>query len=460
MAVQFPNFLGVPVRTPDYSAVGDIFENYYKGRAMPKDDLIKAIQAEFARPIAEQSLLSSRLSNRRSQMELNKMARDAQIEAENARLLRQAISGNLPAPNTQPSNLPVPGAVAPAPQQATGGFTPVDYMQMIATQQPKSYDPIPRVRELLAQEQGVNAGAQEPMQGFDPSKMDKRFVGVDQAATGLPASAYKPKPDITSIGVPMPQAQAGNVPQQNVPQQVQSDEIVLQKGAPHLAGIDQLWESRPDMHKYLESRGYKKSQEIKTDAKSGRTTIKTVYPSGTVTLKTIGRPDTGEGIPLTNAMVTEHQEVIKGVDNVIPILEQILALGGGEIVDEKGMPAGKNKDVLQPYPLKGYTPFSMGNIPGWMSDAADYDTLVTSAAEPLVKALGYPGTDKGIEKAVKQVITTGGERNYRYIQRIRRLIQELKNKKAYSEKALKMSNKISPVDTGAGGYSSNEWETA
>lgn len=67
MAIQFPNFLGVPVRTPDYSGIGDIVQNYYAGKAMPKDDLIKAVQAQFAKPKAEADLASTQASTASSQ---------------------------------------------------------------------------------------------------------------------------------------------------------------------------------------------------------------------------------------------------------------------------------------------------------------------------------------------------------------------------------------------------------
>jgi len=63
MAVQFPNFLGVPVRTPDYSGIGDLIGNYYAGRSMPKNDFIKSVQAEFAKPIMESDLEKKKLDN-------------------------------------------------------------------------------------------------------------------------------------------------------------------------------------------------------------------------------------------------------------------------------------------------------------------------------------------------------------------------------------------------------------
>lgn len=372
MAIQFPNFLGVPVRTPDYSAVGDIFENYYKGRAMPKDDLIKAIQAEFARPLAEQSLLSSRLSNRRSQMELNKMAREAEEQAKYENLLRQAISGNMPASATV---APVAAVAPQQAQQTASAFSPIDYTQMFMPQQAKTYDPIPRVRELLAQESNSDT---TPMQGFDPSKMDKRFVPVDRAATGLPASAYKPKPEVTSVGVPMPQTQADNVPQQNVPQQTQSDEIVLQQGAPHLAGIDQLWDARPEMHKYLEARGYKKTQETKMD-KNGKVTIKTVYPSGTITLKTIGGKQAldDESIPLTTKSLNDAVKQVRATDAIIPYIDELIRMGSNDEM-----------------PMTYFLP----------TDAqAQYHRVANEALDKYIVATGLNATDKSLD-TVKDIL--------------------------------------------------------
>ena len=64
MAIKFPDFLQATLVKPDYSGIGDIFSNYYAGKAMPKDDLIKAVQAQFAKPNAEQDLQASQLQNK------------------------------------------------------------------------------------------------------------------------------------------------------------------------------------------------------------------------------------------------------------------------------------------------------------------------------------------------------------------------------------------------------------
>ncbi len=242
------------------------------------------------------------------------------------------------------------------------------------------------------------------------------------------------------------------------PESMAEDTKIVNAGSPNLYNIDNLFDSNPLARDYLEKNGFKKTQTVKIDNKTGKATIVTKYPSGKITMQTAGGSKPPEGTPLTSAMVTKHQQVISGADTVIPVLKKILALGGGEALDANGMPAGKNKDVFQPYPLMGWTPLSMGNIPGWMSDAADYESLVTSASEPLVKALGYPTTSEGLEKAIKQVQTTGGERNYRYIQRIIRLINELEERKAYSEKELERAATHGISTTEQPQYTSNDYE--
>lgn len=77
MAVQFPNFLAAQLVKPDYSGIGDLFNNYYGGKALRQQDIIgqnqaqaaplellmKQIQAEFARPSAEAALSGAKLGN-------------------------------------------------------------------------------------------------------------------------------------------------------------------------------------------------------------------------------------------------------------------------------------------------------------------------------------------------------------------------------------------------------------
>jgi hypothetical protein len=222
-------------------------------------------------------------------------------------------------------------------------------------------------------------------------------------------------------------------------------EVVVAKGAPQLAGIDQMYDSNPVSRAFLEKKGYKKTQEVKFDNKTGRTTIITKYPSGKVTVQASpGAPPSSEGIPLTNRMITQHQQMISAIDNAKPVIK--------EIMDQKG---------FNPYPR--WT----GLVPGSMGQSATYDTLVKSALDTLIKAYGLPSTNEGISTVKDQLLIHHGETASHYRGRLKNLVKDLDRRKAYSEAQVKKSNKASPIDTSAGGnnadndsgnYSSDDWE--
>lgn len=492
MAIQFPNFLSVPNNKPDYSGISDIFENYYAGKAMPQNDLIRAVQAEFARPNAEQNLLSTKLSNRKSQMDMDKMAQDMAEQAAFEKKLSQALSANqLPARNAGQGGLPLP---------------PIRNSQPIGAN--------PSQTSRVAGISGVNiVGADSNADaGFDPSKMEPRFRKFDQMANGLPNDAntfdtklsndeeskfkkwkekYAPNdsgkdydlrgafkagltPDIKtghwpdtfkkpnhptfsnqSIYAAQAPQLAGSWQGENYikpkPSEPELDEIVISKGSPHLAGVDQMYDSDPRSRAFLEKKGFKKTQEIKFDNKTGRTTILTKYPSGTVTTKTYGgAAAAGEGgIPLTNKMISAHQEKIAAIDNALPALETIL--------EKPKTWAGK----IQQFPRSsGWLP-GMGYVPGFMGESASYEAKVNSVIDTLMKAYGLPSTHEGLETIRKQLLIEHGETDAHYKRRLKDFIKDLKLRKAYSENEVKKSHKIAPIDASSGSgetYSSNDYE--
>jgi hypothetical protein len=226
-------------------------------------------------------------------------------------------------------------------------------------------------------------------------------------------------------------------------------EVVVAKGAPQLAGIDAMYDSNPLSRAFLEKKGFKKSQEVKFDNKTGRTTIITKYPSGKVTTQISANTASGadSGFPLTNKMISKHQNIISSIDNAIPRIEKILDEGKG----------------FQPYPRT----FGMGLVPGFMSQSSKYDAQVKSALDSLMGAYGLPSTDKGLETVHAQIQIGHGETIPAYKRRLKELVQDLKRRKAYSENEVKRSNKIQPIDTTASGagagseeptFSSDEWE--
>ena len=445
MAIQFPNFLAAQTANPDYSGIGNAFENYYAGKAMPKDDLIKAVQAEFARPTAEQALLSSKLSNRKSQLDINKLVMEAQQQKELEDQLRRALGGGGSPAQAQPqamtpSQSPSPSAAGMPPLMSGGA----------PAQSPAMPAGNPVSQAITQAIQGGGAGGAQPSYttnlqdtGTDVSKMDPRYRKFDQMAS---APAAPNAPDQGAIAPTAP------APQQQPPQEDNLHEIVVAKGAPQLAGIDAMYDSNPLSRAFLEKKGYKKVQEVKFDNKTGRTTIITKYPSGKVTVQgTASTASEGEGVPLTNKMVSKHQGIISAVDNASPIIQQILDLD--------------DKKSWEPYPRNsGYQP-GLGWVPGYQSKSTNYEALVSSALDSLIGAYGLPSTNEAVETVKKQLLIGHGETDKAYKKRLKNLLEDLNRRKNYSASEIKRTNKISPIDSSAGGatsddgtYSSDQWE--
>lgn len=451
MAIQFPNFLSVPVQAKDYSGVGDMVDNFYKGYNMPNDALIKQIQAKFAQPNAEadlkstqlrnayQSILnqyapesqrasieSTRLGNRKSQMDIDKLALELQQERELENQLRTALNaagaqGSAPMP-TQPQASSVPPIMPTAPMmpQAPAGLPPLPGV-------PKGIPIAPPIPGMT-------------MAGSAPLGTQRVAAPVQ---TGAPVSIAPNAPMNQANAPTAPNVPAAAAVSEAAPQPLQ--EVVVAKGAPQLAGVDQMYDSNPVSRAFLEKKGYKKTQEVKFDNKTGRTTIITKYPSGKVTVQASpGAPASPEGIPLTNRMITQHQQMISAIDNAKPVIQ--------EIIDQKG---------FNPYPR--WT----GLVPGSMGQSATYDTLVKSALDTLIKAYGLPSTNEGIATVKDQLLIHHGETADHYRARLKNLVKDLDRRKAYSEGQVKKSNSIQPVDTSASGvnpdndsgtYSSDDWE--
>ena len=171
---------------------------------------------------------------------------------------------------------------------------------------------------------------------------------------------------------------------------------------PELRAMDDLYDKNPIARSLLEKLGLKKKTEIKFDNKTGQTRVVTTYPSGKVTLQTSSLPQTGDGIPLTNKMISKHQNVISSVDNVLPVLEKI-----------------KNLDS---FPL-----WSIPNaIWGHANESAVYSGLVNQALDSLMGAFGMPTTDKGLASVKDQLEIHHLEGSSAYKDRIETLIKDLK----------------------------------
>ena len=461
MAIQFPNFLAAQTHAPDYSGIGDSVENFYKGYNMPKDALIKEIQAKFAQPNAEadlqstqlknayqkilnqyapsekeQSLASGRLSNRKSQMDIDKVLLELQQQKALENQFRMALGGapqgggspsSAPMMPNPPQSNPMPPMMPNAPMMPQGGGMTLPGM-------PKGLPMPPAIP-------GMTMIGSPPVGGAPLSGMP------NTASAGMPSAS----PEGMTLSASNPAAAQPSL-QQAAPEA--PNEVVITKGSPQLAGIDAMYDSNPLSRAFLEKKGYKKTQEVKFDNKTGKTTVITKYPSGKVTVQsTPGAAPSEDGIPLTNKMISKHQNIISSIDNALPIIDQIL--------DEGEKPQGLAKR-WEPYPRDSWR--GLGMIPGFQSQSTKYEALVSSALDSLIGAYGLPSTNEGIDTVKKQLLIGHGETDSHYRKRLKEIVKDLQRRKSYSASEVKKSNKITPVDSSAGGasdqdtYSSNEWE--
>ncbi len=449
MPVQFPNFLSVPVRTPDYSGLGDIVQNYYAGKAMPKDDLIKAIQAQFAQPTAEETLKGLKLgntgkglSNQKEQLDINRLVQEAANQKAFEDMFKRALSSTGATPNAGSAMGTAQPVASGAPSNAPPAMNPA-LSQALAPQQ--------------AQGTSVPPGSPTDL---DQSYMAPRYHQFDQEATGLqkpgvPDNAYKPGAPLTP-GMPTSSTQPPVAPAASLlpaSQPEEPHEIVVAAGSPHLAAIDAMWDNNPLSRAFLEKKGYKKTQDVKFNAKTGQTTIITKYPSGTITTKTVGTGaggGTGEA-PMTTANVTKQQNIVSAIDNTLPVINDILKLDKSTA----------KKAQWEPYPRNSGLRPGLGWVPGYHSASTNYESLVSSALDTLLGAYGLPKTNEGIETVKKQLLIDHGETDAAYKARLKKLVEDLNRRKSYASGLLKKTVKNPPIDGGSNQtYSSDEWESA
>jgi hypothetical protein len=456
MAVQFPNFLNVPVRTPDYSGFGDIVNNYYAGKAMPKDDLIKAIQAQFAKPNAEQALLAAQLGNkktgvdiRKGELEIQNTLRDIAQQKMFENQLRQALTGggvgastggvggssgsmptnmgaNIPNIPNSPMNIMGGGSVGAAPQQfsppSMGGGSPVG-----AGMPPALVNAVSQAMQSKMMPQGIQT--------------------TPNNAVSMPNSDY------TGAGANTPQSAPAQYQQQSpqISDEGSSSEIVLSKGSPHLAGIDAMYDNNPLSRAFLEKKGFKKSEDIKYDTKTGKTILITKYPSGKKTVRTVvptGSQAEENGIPLTKPVLNKVVNQIRGTDAVMPYIDKILEMGDIKF-DKKGNPIGSGgKNEL---PHFSYLP----------TDAhANYQSTISEALEKYMASTGLNATDLSTKKTEEILQRHFGESTNNYLKRLhnkkKEMMEDRKRNVAMVTKGLKKYGDLSEDNSER--YSSNEWE--
>lgn len=141
---------------------------------------------------------------------------------------------------------------------------------------------------------------------------------------------------------------------------------------------------------------------------------------------------TGDNVPLTTAMQTKLQGVVTGVDNSLPVIEDL-------IKDFKNLPTGS--EMLNP------------------SAYADYNAKANSIIEPLINAFGLNITDATKDMMHDQVFRKTNEPLSKYRNRLVHLAKEIIRRRDDSFKNLK-SGSINPKSQYTSEYFGNlEGET-
>ena len=219
-------------------------------------------------------------------------------------------------------------------------------------------------------------------------------------------------------------------PQAN-PMQEQPHEILINKGSPHLAGIDQMYENNPLSRAFLEKKGYKKEVKRERDKKSGDEIVYTTYPSGRMT-KTIIRPEKTEAdmegdIPLTQTNLNMAVKQIKGIDALEPYLDKILEMGDTQY-DKNGNVIGSGENNQLPH--THYLP----------TDAnANYKSTISEGLETFMGATGLNATDLATNKAEEILERHFGESTNNYLKRIHK--KKLENRKEKRPGLVRMVSK-------------------
>lgn len=421
MAISFPNYLAAQLIKPDYSGIGDSVSNFYGGKAMKNDDLIKRVAAQFAQPNAEMSLeqmkqqiANEKLSGQKSVLEMQKMRRDQQQEAQLQALLANALN---------------PNAQGGQPQQAPETQQPMPQMRMPQTTQPMPQQLNPNLGKALAPQNPPTESGQGDIYGTDPKMMDARFRKFDQQATGLPSSAYKDNDTVAPSPSAMPKVENkpvtinGVTPEQTPvdfdyhPKEAKKDELVIDEGNPRLAGIDALWDSNPIAREFLKKKGFEKTVKQERDKKTGQEMLYTKYPSGRIVKKTIGqeqKPEDMDGdIPLTKPILNAAVKQVRGNDAVLPYIDDLIKMGGasldknGDLVkDDKGNIVRKDNKL----PSSSIFPFTY-------TDAhAGYKRIVDNALEKYMTASGFQQTDKSTMKVEEIMQRAKGESDEHYLE--------------------------------------------
>lgn len=448
MPVQFPNFLGAQLVKPDYSGLGDIFQNYYAGKDMPReaeirkyqaqgaplDYLMKQVQSEFARPNAEQTLQGLKLGNRSSQLTNRKS--EMSIKALQQELNNQASfeAAEKAARQASPSNGSGNGMGGGQGGGMGMGGRDTRSMAPVLSQ---ALNNLPNAPHDVPGAAMSEPAVRQQLNGTAFQKALQDVMGLPQMKnmqmpTQMPIMNDHPAEQ--EVQSEQAQAMASQSPTSNQPKsQVQE----IESGNPSSYWVDKFWDDNPKMHAYIKKRGYKeKDVKPEFDKRTGETRIRTTWPSGRITIKTI-TPPKKEGeldTPLTTTMKSKHQNVVASVDTALPTLRKI-----------------EQMKVMPLWTTPG----------GHTKEAAQYDKYVNRVLDSMLGAYGVPLSDKGLQSVKDQIKIKWYESTEDYKERLKETIEDLIDRQKYSKKLLSSSPRDTYNDSDERqSYSSNEWEVA
>lgn len=465
MAVQLPNFLAAGIQKPDYSGLSDIFDNYYAGKNMPRQDkineyqakgapldfLMKQIQAKFAEPNAEAALTGVKLgnqgkslSNRQMQMTIQKLHQELKNQAEVQAAMQKGASGG---------GMQMGGGAGVGMGGGMGGGQTPNMM-------PQGTDP----NMMPMGGNSPSMGAQDPsMMPEAPSMMPNapqapmggaEGVRQQQAGTALQKGLMEVmqhqamKNQQTPMTAPLMEdhpAERSEI--QNVAQMPNRSRTQLQEieaGSPAAYGIDELWDAKPHLRPYIVKQGFK-AKEIKPsyDKKSGMMQVQTTWPSGRITVKTIKpeqEEDTGNEIPLSKPTLVKVENETRGIDALLPYMDSLIEMSKPTYI-APGVPKTK-------LPMVNLMPSNAG---------VAYRAAVNKGLESFMSASTLPRTDTSIKK-VEAIMTRGhGEDDPTYHKRLLADKKEMLEKRAKNIQMLKKGiNKFGSNATDNSDEKSNE----
>jgi hypothetical protein len=236
--------------------------------------------------------------------------------------------------------------------------------------------------------------------GFDVGPMNNEKITPSTAEQTAPIESFESK-------IKQAVAAPSNAPQ------------ILIEGDRDKEHLNKMFDD-PRYHKQMVRDGFKKTQTIKLDPKTGRTSIVTTYPNGKVEL--FSPPSTIQGTvnePLTTTMKNTLQQAVASTDKIIPKLEA----------------------------LANETPPSNYDRASGNDNYREYRAKVVSLLDDMITAKKWSKTDTSLAKAEEMLNIGMNQSSQSYKRQLKEIISDLGKSQTY-DRATSKAGYILP-QTGA-----------